>query len=71
MLFRSILVIDPSVNTTSTIAVSADNVKWVGGVLAPNGRVYYIPADNQSVLQVKTSLSTLPDWMLQAYFNKF
>ena len=41
----SVLIIDPVTNTanTTTITGLSGAGKWVGGVLAPNGKIYGIP----------------------------
>jgi hypothetical protein len=68
-----VLIIDPLTNTadTTTITGLTGSNKWLGGVLAPNGKIYGFPRDATNVLQIKTGLPKLPPWMLQAYFNKF
>ena len=69
---EDILVIDPETNTFDTIpGLETRVVKYGGGVLSPNGIIYGIPINSKNVLQIKTGLPTLPNWMLQAYFNKF
>jgi hypothetical protein len=70
---EDVLVIDPETNTTETITTGLPDrtVKYGGGVLAPNGIIYCIPLIIESVLQIKTGLPKYPNWMLQAYFNKF
>ena len=70
---EDILVIDPETNTTETITTGLPDstVKYGGGVLAPNCIIYCIPLIIESVLQIKTGLPKYPNWMLQAYFNKF
>jgi len=45
--------------------------KWFGGVLAPNGIIYCAPFASSSVLQIKTGLPAIPDWVFQSYYNKF
>jgi hypothetical protein len=68
----SILVINPATNTTSSITGAlTGSTKYLGGVLAPNGIIYGVPRNSADVLLIRTSLPTLPDWPLQAYFNKF
>jgi hypothetical protein len=49
---QSVLIIDPvSASTdTTTLGGLSGHYKWVGGVLAPNGRIYGIPYHAQSVL---------------------
>lgn len=42
----------------STITVAKGNAKWAGGVLAPNGKIYYIPSSNPNVLVVDTTNNT-------------
>ena len=39
-------------NTTNTFGSLSGNTKWVGGVLAPNGKIYGIPRDSTSVLEI-------------------
>ena len=69
---ENILVIDTETNTTTTITgLTSDTTKYFGGVLAPNGIIYGIPASSTEVLQVKTGLPKYPNYMLQAYFNKY
>lgn len=58
-------------DTTAITGLSSSTDKWNGGVLAPNGKIYGIPRDSTSVIQIRSGLPTLPPWMLQAYFNKF
>jgi len=65
-------VIDP---TTDTVVASISGLptsiyKSEGGVLAPNGRIYCPPFDISFVPIINTQLPSLPDWPLQAYFNK-
>jgi hypothetical protein len=45
--------------------------KWVGGVLAPNGKIYGIPYNSTSVLTINAGSSAFPNWYLSAYTNKF
>jgi len=47
------------------------NTKYGGGVLAPNGKIYGIPINVDNVLIINYGLPKYPNWMLQAYFNKF
>jgi phage shock protein PspC (stress-responsive transcriptional regulator) len=58
-------------DTTAITGLSSSTDKWNGGVLAPNGKIYGIPRDSTSAIQIITGFPTLPPWMLQAYFNKF
>jgi hypothetical protein len=50
----SVLIIDPVTNTanTTTITGLSGSNKWLGGVLAPNGKIYGIPEDSSSVLRL-------------------
>jgi hypothetical protein len=70
---KNVVVIDPETNTTETIIMGLTdrNVKYGGGVLAPNGKIYGIPINVDNVLMINSGLPKYPDWMLQAYFNKF
>ena len=67
-------VIDP---TTDTVVASIPGLptgvgiyKSEGGVLAPNGRIYCPPFQINFVPIINTQLPSLPEWPLQAYFNK-
>jgi hypothetical protein len=65
-------VIDP---TTDTVVASISGLptglyKSEGGVLAPNGQIYCPPFQISFVPIINTQLPSLPDWPLQAYFNK-
>jgi hypothetical protein len=44
---------------------------WFGGVLAPNGRIYGVPATRPNIYVIQTGLPKYPNWMLDPYFNKF
>ena len=70
---KNVVVIDPETNTTETIIGGLTDIdtKYGGGVLAPNGKIYSIPINVDNVLIINTGLPKYPDWMLQAYFNKF
>ena len=53
-----ILRIDPRTDAVTTFGhgcVPSDKNKWQGGVLAPDGCVYCIPADARSVLRIDTN----------------
>ena len=56
----SVLIIDPVTNTANTTAITglSGSVKWVGGVLAPNGKIYGIPRDASSVLIIDPVTNT-------------
>ena len=43
--------IDPATKTTTTFGSLPGSVKWTGGVLAPNGKIYGIPCKPSSVAQ--------------------
>lgn len=51
----SILVIDPSDNSTSTFGSVGASFSWAGGVLAPNGKIYCIPYNDTEVLVIDPS----------------
>ena len=78
----SVLIIDPTTDTADPDGISlppgppvdpADEDKWTGGVLAPNGKIYCVPNEADSVLiidvhcigEIFTSITECP------YFNKF
>jgi hypothetical protein len=53
------LIIDPITNTTSTITgITGSGSKYYGGVLAPNGKIYGIPADTENVLIIDPETDT-------------
>jgi hypothetical protein len=71
-----VLIIDPAANTvdTTTITVGgAGTPKWVGGVLALNGRIYGIPRNANHVLIIdpKSAGAFTASVALCGYFNKF
>ena len=43
---------DYNYKNTSTFGSLAGAVKWSGGVLAPNGKIYGIPANSTTVLEI-------------------
>jgi hypothetical protein len=45
-------------------------VKFFGGVLTPQNEVMFIPANQDAIVEVKTGLPKLNNWVLNAYFNK-
>jgi hypothetical protein len=51
----------PTVDTT-TIGVPAGGNKWYGGVLAPNGKIYCIPWDADTVLVINPTDDTSVDF---------
>jgi hypothetical protein len=56
-----VLVIDPENNTatrTNFGLTLTDGGKWVGGVLAPNGKIYGIPLDATDVLVINPENNT-------------
>jgi hypothetical protein len=77
-----ILVVDPSAGTADPVGVAlppgppvnpADPGKWIGAVLAPNGRIYGIPnaADSVLILDVHSNGDVFGSVIECAYFNKF
>ena len=69
----SVLIIDPVTNTvdTTTITGLTGTLKWIGGVLAPNGKIYCIPYASINILVINTGIPKLPPWMLKPQFNKY
>ena len=52
----------------------SDASKWVGGVLGPDGKIYGIPRNSTSILQISpiSDRIGLPrDILLSPYLNKF
>ena len=45
-------------DTTTTFGSLTGTVKWVGGVLAPNGMIYGIPYDSTTVLKIDPTTDT-------------
>ena len=67
----SVLVIDPTTNTSSTFG-SFSTSGWSGGVLAPNGKIYGIPNNNTSILVIgDTNIPQDMNKVLSRYLNKF
>lgn len=44
--------------------------KWHGGVLAPNGKIYGIPRNSTTVLEIDPGLNGPHTWALSQYVNK-
>jgi hypothetical protein len=68
-----VLIIDPTTNTADTTTISglpSSLRKWQGVTLAPDGKMYGIPQDSDSVLVIRPGLPKIPEWPLDAYFNK-
>ena len=80
--YHSVLVIDPTTNSVDPDGIALppappvdpyDEDKWTGGVLAPNGKIYCVPNEADSVLiidlhcngEILASIAECP------YFNKF
>mgnify|MGYP004225096571 CR=1 FL=1 len=54
-----ILEIDPVTHTMDTFgAFGAEQCKWYGGVLAPNGKIYTIPYASQYVMEISPENKT-------------
>ena len=58
----------PQVSTFGSL--STDSYKWQGGVLAPNGKIYGIPFDATTVLEIDPVAGPSP-WAISNYLNKF
>jgi hypothetical protein len=57
---------------TTTIAGLTGTVKWYGGVLGPDGKIYGIPCNSTSVLIIAGGMPALPiEPLLSPYLNKF
>ena len=44
--------------TTTTFGSLSGTAKWVGGVLAPNGKIYGIPHNSTTVLEIDSVAQT-------------
>ena len=70
----SVLVYNPSSNTTSTIGTFGSEVKWWGGTLGQDGSIYCIPTgSNTPVLKINLNIGSVDagHWMLSSYYNKY
>ena len=70
----SVLVYNPSSNTTSTIGTFGSEIKWWGGTLAQDGSIYCIPTgSNTPVLKINLNIGSVDagHWMLSSYYNKY
>ena len=55
----------------STFWSLAGTIKWAGGVLAPNGKIYGIPHNSTTILEIDTGSCYEPcDWALSPLVNK-
>jgi hypothetical protein len=58
-------------DTTSITGFAGDR-KWLGACLAPNGKIYCVPYNSESVLITSPGFPTLPIApLLSPYLNKF
>ena len=57
--------------TTTTFGSLSGTYKWYGGVLAPNGKIYGIPYNSTTVLEIGESQTIDTDAVLSRYLNKF
>jgi hypothetical protein len=61
-------------NTTTAGAtfkqITGGTQKYVGSVLAPNGKIYGVPNYNNNIIEIKTGIPYHPPWMLAPEFNK-
>jgi hypothetical protein len=60
-----------NIGGTITANLPRGGEKFYGGVLAPNGKIYMIPATYANVATIKTGIPKLPPWMMAPEFNKF
>ena len=60
-------------DSTAVFGSLSGTYKWLGGVLAPNGKIYGIPLSSTTVLKIDPdTVAVFPDALqLSAYFNKF
>jgi hypothetical protein len=70
---KAIKVLDPSTDTIiKTIDVSAYGTSWKGGVLAPNGKIYFIPQYSTNIVSVTIGLPKYPiGYFTSPYVNKY
>jgi hypothetical protein len=59
-----------NIGGTITANLPSGGEKFYGGVLAPNGKIYMIPATWPNVATIKTGIPRLPPWMMAPEFNK-
>jgi hypothetical protein len=59
-----------NIGGTITANLPRGGEKFYGGVLAPNGKIYMIPATWPNVATIKTGIPRLPPWMMAPEFNK-
>ena len=61
----------PNINVF-TFGSFAGSLKWFGGVLAPNGKIYGIPGNSTTVLEIDVgSCYDSCPWALSPLVNKF
>jgi hypothetical protein len=54
-----VLEIDPNTRTTALFGNLSGTSKWLGGVLAPNGKIYGIPYNSTQVLEIDPNTKTV------------
>ncbi len=62
-----------SADTGTITGLPVGGTKWYGGVLAPNGKIYGMPRDSDSVLIIDQKANGIfcDPVSMSAYFNKF
>ena len=55
---------------TATFGSITGTLKWIGGVLAPNGKIYGIPYSSTSILEILATFSVNTNFPLSRLFNK-
>jgi hypothetical protein len=63
---------DPVAGTADTTTITGLTGSYMGGVLAPNGKIYGIPSYPESVLIFTGGMPTMPiEPLLSPHLNKF
>ena len=73
---KNVYVYSPEDGTTTVVPVTPEapgRGDWAGGVLAPNGKIYGIPARAERVLEIDTkAVGTLPlEVLLNGFTNRY
>ena len=57
-------------NTTELFGNFTDTLKWFGGVLAPNGKIYCVPVNSTQGLAIGSPQNVDVNAVLSRYLNK-